>query len=200
MVIGLLSCLIAAQGTFADQSRFRVDGNRLFYNSSIPSSEIKEDDIAYEDAEELALILMDEPQVDTVVLESEGGNSWAALRMAEAIQRFGLQTEVRNGCYSACPLIFLAGEPRILAKGGVLGFHRSSADVNRVAAFMKLADETSPSEFMYDEAISKAVERYSFMRQQGVDADFILQVMATPAREMWYPTREELISAGIIDE
>lgn len=182
----------------AEEQRFLVQGSRLFFNSSIPYAGGQEDEIVLRDAEEMGLYLMENADVDTVVLSSNGGLSHSAFLMAEKIDQLGLATEVRDRCFSACPMIFLAGEPRVLADGAIIGFHRPHIAAADTASFE--ADSAMVGVVAYDQGISSAIEDLRFMLRRGVSEDFALMVLGTPPAEDWIPSREELISGGVIDE
>lgn len=200
LILGLLSHAPAC----AQDARFRADGEKLYFNSGIPYEGTDESGILDRDSDELALILMENSDITTVVLQSDGGETSAALLMAAKIENLELATEVEAGCYSACPYIFLAGRPRVLRRGGVLGFHRSSIrakELRELYARTKSARTKSltPGEFAYDDAVNAAVEDVRFMLHHDVAADFALTVMNTPPHAMWEPSRKELTMAGVLD-
>jgi hypothetical protein len=189
---------------YADAARFRVEGERLFYNTAVPYPDDPSTDINTRDADELGLYLMEVPEISIVVLESDGGQSAAAIEMGEKITKLGLATEVRNSCDSACPLIFLGGYPRILATGGVLGFHRSYVTAIGVKEFVEFQNEQRgqtihPAEDAYDQAINRTVQVLKYMAYRGVGDEFLLDMLAVPPREIWTPSRAELVAAGIIN-
>src|SRR5690554_150867 len=77
----------------------------------------------------------------TMVLRSEGGNVRAALRIAQEIDRRGLDTIVPPGagCYSACAFLFLAGRNREAL--GELGVHQiASASENFESGQIAIAE------------------------------------------------------------
>lgn len=196
---------ILATPVSAQEARFRVDGEKLYFNSTIPYEDDIEIDILGRDSEELGLILMENSEITTVVLQSDGGDTSAALEMAAKIEDLELATEVEAGCYSACPYMFLAGHPRRLRTGGVLGFHRSSTDaawLRELYAQSKSARTKSltPGEFAYDEAIEAVVEKVRFMLRHNVSADFVLKAVNTPHHAMWEPSRKELTQARVLED
>lgn len=199
----LAALLVSVEPVSADEARFRIEGDRLFYNSNIPYLDDPSTDINSRDAEELALYLMEAPEISIVVLESHGGKSAAAIKMGEKIAKLGLATEVRNTCDSACPLIFLGGYPRMLATGGLLGFHRGYITANGFKEFVAFRKEeggetVNPSEHAYDQGITGAVHELKYMARHGVSDEFMLEMLAVPPREIWTPSRAELVAAGII--
>ena len=68
-------------------------------------------------------------QVDTVVLESLGGDLRESLLLGVTFRNRGLTTEVapQTVCASACAYAFLGGRTRILAPDSYLGVHRFAA-------------------------------------------------------------------------
>jgi hypothetical protein len=45
--------------------------------------------------------------------------------------------------------------------------------------------------------MAKSIE---YMLSRGVDIDFILKKYSTSSYDMWYPSREELLEAGVVTE
>ncbi len=66
-----------------------------------------------------------------VVLDSPGGATIAAIEIGKTVRLKGFATAVFNGysCNSACSLIWLAGNPRSMARSAKIGFHASYVDV-----------------------------------------------------------------------
>ncbi len=196
--------LIASlQTSHAEDARFRIDGDRIFFTSNIPYPGGSETEIVEKDVEEFGLYVMEEPDLKVLVLESWGGDVDAALGMAAVILKFGLATEIRGGCESACPLIFLAGRPRTISAGGQIGFHRASATTDNIRKYAvrwkEKYDETLPAaEIAYDQSITGTIQVSKYMLNHGVSEEFVLDVLGVPPREMLRPSRAELVNAGII--
>lgn len=72
---------------------------------------------------ELEAALKANPEIDTIVLASPGGNPEEAMLVYNLIKQAEMTTWVPEGqkCMSACAEIFLAGKERIIT--GVVGFH-----------------------------------------------------------------------------
>ncbi len=188
----------------ADVARFRVEGERLFYNTNIPYPDDPSTGINNRDATEMSLYLMEAPKISIIVLESYGGEGAAAFKMGNKIAKLGLATEVKNSCESACPIIFLGGYPRTLAKGGILGFHRARVTATGVKELVEFQNEQRgqtihPAEDAYDQAITHTVQEFKYMAWRGVKDEFMLEMLAIPPREMWRPSRADLVAAGIIN-
>lgn len=65
------------------------------------------------------------PKVESVALGSGGGYVYEALKAGAYIRSKGLETVLWNGCYSACPLVFMGGVQREnWSPYPVLGFHQ----------------------------------------------------------------------------
>lgn len=192
--------MLSVQAAAAEEARFYVEGEKLFYNSNVPYPGETGIEIVEKDVDELGLYLMDAPDVTTVVLESWGGSSSAAMAMGWKILELSLATEVQHYCESACAYAFLAGRPRTLVAGGQLGFHRGSTKTTYVREFVTAVEEVvDPVAAAYDQSISAAVDTMQYMLEHGVSERFILEVLATPPREMLRPNRDELVAAGVID-
>jgi len=54
------------------------------------------------------------PEAEVVTLGSGGGAVYEAMRAGIAIRRAGLNTELSNACYSACPLALAGGVDRLM--------------------------------------------------------------------------------------
>ena len=44
------------------------------------------------------------------------------------------------------------------------------------------------------------MEGITFLRGRGVDMDFILKIYSTSSYDMWEPSRDELLGAGVLTE
>ena len=44
------------------------------------------------------------------------------------------------------------------------------------------------------------MEGITFLRGRGVDMDFILKIYSTSSYDMWEPSRDELLEAGVLPE
>lgn len=63
-----------------------------------------------------------------VFMESPGGSAYAGLEIGKVIRERQLMTWVESGktCASACAIAWLGGEPRVMGKAAVIGFHAIS--------------------------------------------------------------------------
>ena len=81
-----------------------------------------------EDVDTLAAALvearMDERFNETILVNGPGGNAYTAMLLANFIEDEGLDTIVAGGCFSACALMWTAGNERYLyGDDPVVGFH-----------------------------------------------------------------------------
>jgi hypothetical protein len=67
-----------------------------------------------------------------VVLESQGGDAFAAMEMGRALRAGGVATLVQADCVSACVYVFLGGGCRFVLGRGRLGLHALSLAPRRV--------------------------------------------------------------------
>lgn len=132
-------------------------------------------------AEQLEKALQMAPSVTTVVLNSEGGWIREGQMLANVIRKRGLNTYVEGYCASACTIAFLAGNERAAAPTAKIGFHASRSIGSMVTK--PNSAETSKLRTIYSEA--------------HLPDSFIRQAIETPHAKMWYPSNEELLSAGV---
>lgn len=125
----------------------------------------------------------DSNKINTIVLNSPGGNVYEARLLAEDIRRRGLDTHVSTECSASCLLAYMAGENRTLGIGAQLGFHRYGLD------FVQVLPHVSPLREM-------RVDQQYYL-QRGVPLDFLDRFFDLNRDAVWYPTRRELESAGI---
>jgi hypothetical protein len=121
--------------------------------------------------------------IRVVHLNSEGGRITDARKLRDLLSKRRAATYSSAGCYSACTLVFMAGERRVLAQSATLGFHRAS--------FPGVRPE-------YFEVASEG-DRLYFL-ERGVAPDFVERAFGTSETDLWKPTRGELFAAGVITE
>jgi len=124
------------------------------------------------------------PDVTRVVMDSDGGHVNEARRMASIIRTRGLETASMDRCKSACTTPFIAGARRTLGRNAKLGFHRYHVALAMRTPFYNLEAEHE--------------KERAFYRDQGVGEDFVERVFQRPPNEIWFPTHEELLSAGVV--
>lgn len=145
--------------------------------------------ITYVIDRKLADVLDATPSIRLVQLESTGGHRGAGLRLARVILDRGLDTTTMRLCESACTFAFLAGRERSLGPKARLGFH---------SAGMRYAPKGLDEKGMMAATQRAQASMQRFYAERGLPAAFIDRVLATPDQTMWFPSRAELLQAGVI--
>jgi hypothetical protein len=128
--------------------------------------------------------LLDSPdasELRRVELASPGGRVREAEKMAAALKQHGHASRAVGTCASACTLVFLAGNPRQLAPGSRLGFHRASTGTFN-PVFEELANQQLAVTY----------------RDLGLPQSMIDTTLRTPSRSIWFAPREELLANALI--
>ena len=134
-------------------------------------------------AEGLVKALAAAPSVRTVVLYSSGGWVTQGRRLAEIIAARGLDTYVEQNCASACTIAFLAGKSRAADPAARIGFH----------AFHSLGGIDEKFAQSSDEKLAR--DTYG---RAGLSPAFISRIVGTSHNDIWYPSHEELLQAGVL--
>lgn len=124
------------------------------------------------------------PDITRLHLSSRGGLVPAARAMARQVGLHRMEVEAHGLCASACVLIFMAGERRLLAADGELGFHRWHDK-----GMAQLFGQPDPEQRDKD-----------WLLARGLDADFVTRIFDTPHDTLWRPTRDELRDAGVLTD
>lgn len=122
--------------------------------------------------------------IEGIILDSRGGRIYEGRQLASLISTAGLDTYSLTGCYSACGTAFISGERRYLAAGANLAFHQYYTE--------------TPS--LHDAALLRReqVRDLVYYREQGVSGEFIQRIFAVNSDDLWYPSTEEMIDAGVV--
>ncbi|MFK5979920.1 MAG: hypothetical protein QM488_13645 [Rhizobiaceae bacterium] len=123
------------------------------------------------------------PNAKTIILSSEGGLIYAARALANTIITKNIDTRVNKQCASACTIVFMAGNHRIIGKDAKLGFHRYKFEFNNPMLKTSLQDEQK-----------KDIE---FFRGRGASDAFLGHAFTVAHTNLWYPDRRKLLSMGI---
>lgn len=130
-------------------------------------------------SEKLQALLDAAPMVKTIHLNSHGGRIGEAEKIREVISSHGLNTYISQECLSACTVAYLGGHERYLNTRASVGFHASSFpgvdDIDMHAENLRIASEAE---------------------HRGTSRDFARRAYLTAATDMWYPSTDEMISAG----
>ncbi len=113
-----------------------------------------------------------------VHLDSAGGRLGEAERLFTLIRDRGLSTYVSSRCFSACTLAFAGGRERVLKRGATLGFHK--------------AEFPGVNENEFDDL------QYKVFNAAGFDSRFIEKALSTPHKDLWTPSPDVLLAAGVI--
>ncbi len=116
-------------------------------------------------------------------LDSPGGDVNQGLALADLVEKYSLSTFVPRRCSSACTFVFVAGQERTLARGAKLGFHRARALIWDDILYHEGRDN--------DEYMKRLVS-------EGIDKSFALKAFSVPSSDIWYPSVDELLAAGVI--
>ncbi|MFO1285204.1 MAG: hypothetical protein U1F25_05835 [Rubrivivax sp.] len=133
------------------------------------------------DAERVRTLAAGATALRIVELDSPGGRLIEGERIAALVRKGAWHTRTTGGCESACTLIHMAGERKQLLPGAKLGFHRASAGT------------TNP---VLDNLANRELVR--IYREAGLPERFIERTLATPSHRIWYPSRDELVGAGLV--
>ena len=128
--------------------------------------------------------LADNPDVKSVRLGSAGGYVFVARAMALQILERSLDTHIATHCYSACTVVFLAGERRTMAKTAKLGFHKYKLEPGNQPELINVADELERDR--------------QFFVERGLSNEFVQQVFTAGHSELWIPDSDLLVKAGVI--
>ena len=187
-------------------SKFELNGSTLIYDTSSASNE-QEQEITWEDVDELDALLKSEQSIKEIELNSAGGDVEAAFYMADLIIDYELDTNVKGTCESACTLMLLAGERRTVERGSWVGFHQSYWDAPYIQGYFERNKDSKGwsnafefASWMYEDTQREVLRNLQYFVERGVDAGFAIKTMKATSDDMWYPRRRELEAAGVIVE
>ena len=140
LLLGLLLVISPAlgQGSIALNKKFALQGTTLVYNSNL-SSDPDRNYITFDDAKVFKKYL-DENNIKTLRLTSEGGQQGASLDIKDLVLEHELNTEAKGECSSACSIIFVAGQKRKLIGRAKLGFHTTFTRIEDFEKRKKLVE------------------------------------------------------------
>lgn len=165
--------------------RDRVDDPAYVLELSADGSMVKlSGDIDFGITQDLTTLLEHRDSIRVVHLESGGGLVSEGRGLAKLIARFGLATYSRDGCSSACTLAYVSGTERYLGPRARLGFHGYQLNSPYLPLFMNPAEEMRKD--------------LAFFQSRGIEPAFLERVFNTPGSDMWFPSYEELLEAGVV--
>jgi hypothetical protein len=122
-------------------------------------------------------------EVRTVELNSTGGRVAEAKHVRDLIRAHHLATYTSSGCASACTLAYVGGNPRFIASGAKLAFHRYS--------FPGMTPQQ-------DMELNRQGEQE--LTAAGVSPEFAHKAFTTPPESMWAPDLATLLSAHVVTQ
>ncbi|WP_300517847.1 hypothetical protein [Aliiroseovarius sp.] len=134
----------------------------------------------------VAAALERQPGVTTLVLDSPGGQIQAARGLADLVLAGGLGTHVEATCSSACTLVFMAGARRTLGEEGRLGFHSYALLI--------------PSGHPNMDPATEMQRDLTYLEARGIAPEFLAKIPRIAPEDMWFPSRPELLDAGVLTE
>lgn len=204
-LVALLWAGLLAVGAAADtRDKFAVSGQALRYDTEAAPGvrEITQADIGY-----LRKMLRARPDIDTLILNSTGGDYYAALEMARIVVDAEIDTVIDGECSSSCTLIFLGGEGRQLQRGSLIGFHQTSWTAEGIEGFYDAnqshygwEDPFDLAQWLYRDTQDEVRRHLAFMFERGVAPDFALETIRDQGDDLWYPDRGALERAGVLRE
>lgn len=129
-------------------------------------------------------LLRDNPGVDGIVLDSDGGYIAEGRGVARLIRDRGLDTYVFGVCKSACTTAFIGGRVRTLGEHARLGFHQYRL-------------EDGYPDVLLD-PLAEQEKDGRFYQAQGVRADFVNRLFQAPHDDIWYPVLSDLVRSGVV--
>lgn len=135
-------------------------------------------------SEDIAEFLKHHPEIKGIILDSIGGRIYEGRELSKLILIHGLDTYSLEGCYSACTTAFIAGENRFLGIGANLAFHQYIMGYKALGDFVDVKKEQQ--------------EDLRIFERQRIKPDFVKKLFDTPHDDLWYPTIDEMLNAGVI--
>ena len=135
-------------------------------------------------SEELAKLLKKYPKVKGIILDSSGGRIYEGRELAKLISAYGLDTYSLKGCYSAATTAFISGKNRFLGMGANLAFHQYKMGYKNLGALVDMEEEQAKDLLIF--------------QQQGIKSEFLDKLFNTHHDDLWYPTVDEMLDAGVI--
>lgn len=127
------------------------------------------------------------PRLEAIILTTQGGKSKEGKRLANLISKNQFDTYVIDYCFSAGTYSFLAGKVRYIKKDAFVGFHQSG-----FPDYLSWGD--------LDKLLVEATEddMEALCLSKGIKKEFIDQMKSVPHEEIWLPTVQVLLDAGVI--
>lgn len=183
--------------------KFSINQNTLIYDTEIEG--LQYPGIGLEDVQYLYDVLLENPEIKTIQLNSLGGEIEYAYLMTDYIIDFELDTHVVGTCESACTLLFIAGENRRVERGSKLGFHKGYWDPEDIRWYYEnnkeykgWKNEFEYASWVYTITQSDILRDMKFFIEREIDPLFAITTMTASSDDMWHPRRKELEKANVI--
>jgi hypothetical protein len=135
-------------------------------------------------SKKVSIILKNNPGIEGIILDSMGGWIYEGRELSKLIFSYDLNTYSIKGCYSAATIAFIAGKKRYLGVGANLAFHQYKMGYKSLVAFSDMKNEQANDMLIF--------------RQQGVKEEFLKKLFDAAPDDLWYPTIDEMLNAGVI--
>lgn len=133
----------------------------------------------------LVRALAQHPDVRVLEINSTGGLMTEGHGMARVALQRALNTQVTQTCASACTLVFVAGERRLLSSDARVGFESSQRLGGWLGAWLG-SGGSSTQQVVAD-----------FYRGRGVPEEFIQKALGVPGWDVWEPGQASLLGASV---
>ncbi len=114
--------------SFSSQAYENREYGNFKYFYKYPRYLIYRNQVDLGDITQFRRALREHAEIDTIILDNDGGRVYEALEISEIIHDKQFNTVILNGCFSACSYLFFAGKKRLIL--GELGVHQLSTDEN----------------------------------------------------------------------
>lgn len=133
---------------------------------------------------EVKQVIQKNSNIEGIILDSVGGRLYEGRELSKLITFHRLNTYSLNGCYSACTTVFISGENRFLGVGANLGFHQYYPTFKNIGVYIDTKKEQEKD--------------LRIFQSQGIEPDFLEKLFDTSHDDLWYPTVDEMLAAGVI--
>ncbi len=188
-VLATLGNLVSSMQLYKDLFKVGFLNDRFEYNVKLINDHNLmhlEGGFGFGVSKEVDRLLKENQNVKGIILDSSGGRVYEGRELSKLILTYGLDTYSIKGCYSSCVVAFISGNRRYLAVGANLGFHQYSSEFKSLEREFNIEVEQSKD--------------LSFFKQRGVSQAFLDKVYIASSDEFWFPSSNEMISAGFIHE
>lgn len=143
-------------------------------------------------ADNLLRIMKNQPDVETLILSSEGGSEEESYKIADFVKSNKISTwvPVKRMCLSACVAIFLSGEEKIL--DGQLGMHMASFFLQDPYQVRNLeASKKTINKALYENNVYM-MKRVKVFLREGISLSIIDSMIALKGKFLIFTDLEEV--------